>query len=132
MACVLPCNTGLQQIMQWEVLFLSSPQHVQMYKCFPGCYSPFFYFASYINQIVFNCLVDWLNLILRNSIMYISLALRSYIYYGYIQYLYIIQHRDRRQAPLSSTSLSSILSWDITFSCESTAFTSIPPRRLMW
>ncbi len=40
--------------------------HVQMYKCFPGCYSPFFKFASYINQIVFTCLVDWLYLILRN------------------------------------------------------------------
>ncbi len=100
-----------------------------------------------INQIVFTCLVDWLHLILRNSIMYIYLALRSSIYimdiyiyiyeyiyiYIYIYSYYIIQHRDRRWAPLSPPSLSnSVLFWDTKFSCESTAFNSLPPRRLMW
>ncbi len=65
--------------------------------------------------------------------MYISVFEKLDLYYGYIYiYIYIIQYRDQRRAPLSPPTLSkSVLSWDMKLSCESTAFTSLPPRRLM-
>ncbi len=48
-------------------LFLSPPPITcKCINAFAGCYSPFFYFSSYINQIVFTFLVDWLHLAMRN------------------------------------------------------------------
>ncbi len=41
---------------------------------------------------------------------------------------YIIQHRDRRRAPLSPPSIfNTAVSWDIKFSSESMVFNSLPP-----